>query len=113
MTTRPPLGSPSLWQAVIDRAEARCQCSGACGKTHAKSGGRCEHTQGGWLGKHGGTVRLLAAPTAPADMLLLAHESAALPAARLAAWCGPCFDHARTAARRKAPPAELDALFDI
>ncbi|WP_033820903.1 hypothetical protein [Kitasatospora sp. MBT63] len=115
MSARPPLACAALWQTVTTAAGGRCQCSGACGSTHAKSGGRCDRTHGGWAGRHGGMVHLVAAPTDPADMLLPPHKAAALPTERLAAWCPSCHDATRNAARRQArtEPPQTDALFAI
>jgi hypothetical protein len=112
----PPLAGADLWQAVLAAAAGRCQCRGACGKSHAKDGGRCPREHGGYQQHHGGgTVRLLAAPADPAHLLLPAHRTAALPKRDLAAWCPPCHDAARTAARKAqhnaTEPITPDALF--
>ncbi|MGX4737167.1 hypothetical protein [Kitasatospora griseola] len=113
----PPLADLGMWQAVIAAAAGRCQCRGACGKSHAKDGGRCGREHGGYQQHHGGgTVRLLAAPADPADLLLPPHRAAALPKRALAAWCPTCHDAALAAARRTArasAPAVPDALFDL
>ncbi|WP_404869148.1 hypothetical protein ACI1MP_19950 [Kitasatospora griseola] len=113
----PPLPGADMWQAVVHAAAGRCQCRGACGKSHAKSGDRCGREHGGYQQHHGGgTVRLLAAPADPANLLLPPHRAAALPKHALAAWCPTCHDAALTAARkaaRAAAPAEPDALFDL
>ncbi|MFD8483211.1 hypothetical protein [Kitasatospora sp. NPDC059673] len=113
----PPLVGADLWQAVMAAAAGRCQCRGACGKSHAKDGGRCVREHGGYQQRHGGgTVRLLAAPANPADMLLPPHRAAALPKQALAAWCPVCHDAALAAARRAArttAPAAPDVLFDL
>ncbi|WP_099907870.1 hypothetical protein [Streptomyces sp. TLI_171] len=114
-TAPPPLGDTGLWQAVMTAADDRCQCSGACGKSHAKDGDRCPREDGSHRTHGGGRVRLLAAPADPADLALPDHRAAALPPARLAAWCPTCHHAARTAARKSAaaaqPPAEPAALF--
>ncbi|WP_345696773.1 hypothetical protein [Kitasatospora terrestris] len=116
MTTRtPPLAGAGLWQAVMAAAAGRCQCRGACGKSHAKDGGRCNREHGAHRTHAGGRVQLIAAPADPADLLLPDHQVAALPKARLAAWCPTCHHAAHTAARRAAsaanPPIEPTALF--
>ncbi|MFI9783251.1 hypothetical protein ACIHEI_07025 [Kitasatospora sp. NPDC051984] len=113
----PPVVGADLWQAAIAAAAGRCQCRGACGKSHAKAGSRCGREHGGYQQHHGGgTVRLLVAPADPANLLMSPHRTAALPKQALAAWCPACHDAALTAARRTAraadPPAP-DALFDI
>ncbi|MFB7946308.1 hypothetical protein ACFC6L_15470 [Kitasatospora phosalacinea] len=113
----PPLAGAGLWQAVMAAAAGRCQCRGACGKSHAKDGGRCGREHGGYQQHHGGgTVRLLTAPADPANLLLPPHRIAALPKQALAAWCLACHDSALTKARKAqqaAAPAEPDALFDL
>ncbi|MDH6132868.1 hypothetical protein P3T37_002254 [Kitasatospora sp. MAA4] len=114
----PPLACPDLWQAVMAAAAGRCQCRGTCGKNHAKDGGRCPREHDHLAHRHGGgTVHLIAAPAEPADMLLPPHRAAALPKRQLAAWCSPCHDATRAAARKAqhtaVPAAEPDALFEI
>ncbi len=113
----PPLAGAGLWQAVVAAAAGRCQCRGACGKSHTKDGGRCIREHGGYQQHHGGgTVRLLAAPADPANLLLPPHWIAALPKRALAAWCMACHDGALAAARkarRSTASTEPDALFDL
>ncbi|MFD5564981.1 hypothetical protein [Kitasatospora griseola] len=113
----PPPADLGMWQAVIAAAAGRCQCRGACGRSHAKEGGRCGREHGGYQQHHGGgTVRLLAAPADPASLLLPPHRAATLPKRALAAWCPTCHHGARTAARKTAravAPAAPDALFDL
>ncbi|MEV7600473.1 hypothetical protein AB0O91_24170 [Kitasatospora sp. NPDC089797] len=119
MSRTPPLGdNQGLWQAVISAAAGRCQCRGTCGTNHERDGGRCKTAHGGHGRRHGtGPVRLLAAPAEPADLLLPAHKAAALPKARLAAWCPTCHDATRRTAAKAAqaayPAAEPDSLFDL
>ncbi|MFG2694835.1 hypothetical protein [Kitasatospora sp. NPDC048407] len=115
MNTRPPIVCAALWQDVTDRAGMRCQCTGTCGSKHTAGNGRCEREHGGWASKHSGILRLLVAPTDPADMLLPPHRASALPVEQLSAWCPTCHDRTRTAARRTARsrPAQADALFDL
>ncbi|MFD7729544.1 hypothetical protein ACFV6F_04035 [Kitasatospora phosalacinea] len=116
-TQVPSPTSTDLWQTVIAAAAGRCQCEGSCGKSHAKDGGRCGREHGGYQQHHGGgTVRLLAAPADPAELLLPAHRIATLPKRALAAWCPACHDGALAAARkaqRSTAPTEPDALFDL
>ncbi|KQV05611.1 hypothetical protein [Kitasatospora sp. Root107] len=109
-----------LWQAVMDAHGHRCWCTGQCGKKHkADDGGiRCQREDGGHGHRHGGgTVRLIAAPARPADLLLPPHRVAALPAGRLAAWCPGCHHGALAAARKQqrttAHATEPDALFNL
>jgi hypothetical protein len=109
----PPLVGADLWQAVVDLAENRCQCQGACGKRHLtpeRKPGRCELVNGAHV-KGLGQLRLLAVPR---DPTLPWHEAAALPPKRLIAFCRPCADGVRRAINRgvKAMPPQEDALFD-
>ncbi|MGH3342207.1 MAG: hypothetical protein ACRDPK_04835 [Carbonactinosporaceae bacterium] len=91
------------WEPVMTAAGYRCQCTGACGRTHPKGRGRCEteHTR-----RH-----LLIA--APADPTITPTQAAALPASALRAWCRACYDHATRAARQatKAEPPQVDDVF--
>lgn len=115
----PPLAGTGLWQTVMDACGHRCWCTGQCGKKHKSDDGtqRCPREDGGHGHRHGGgTVRLIAAPTRPADLLLPAHRAASLPAGALAAWCAGCHHGAQAAARkqqRTTAPAEPGALFDL
>jgi hypothetical protein len=116
MTTHQPVMALPLLDAVLAAADGCCQCTGACGNSHAKGGGRCEHTDGGFRDKHHGPLRLLAAPADPAALALPFHQAARLPADQLAAWCPPCHHHALLRAQRqhRAALANLqtgDALF--
>ncbi|WP_063774200.1 hypothetical protein [Streptacidiphilus rugosus] len=117
--TTPPLAPLPLWEQVIHRADGRCQCTGQCGSKHAAGHGRCEHENGGYLSKHHGPVRLIAAPADPAALTLPAHQAARLPLSALAAWCPPCHDHAHTRARHAHRQTLADqhtndaALFDL
>ncbi|MFJ5883249.1 hypothetical protein [Kitasatospora cineracea] len=116
MSALPPIVGADLWQAVTTAAGMRCQCSGTCGSKHTAGGGRCERIHGGWSGKHGGILRLLVAPTDPADLLLPAHRAAALAPGQLSAWCPACHHGAHAAARKAQQdtvPAAPDALFDL
>ncbi|MFE9426227.1 hypothetical protein ACFYNO_25085 [Kitasatospora sp. NPDC006697] len=119
MTTL-PLAGAKLWQAVTTRAGMRCQCSGVCGKDHAKDGGRCPHLHDGYHSRHGAgshRIRLMVAPAQPADLLLAPHKAAALPTRELAAWCPDChhaaLSAARKAARTSTPAVEPDPLFTL
>ncbi|MFD8706123.1 hypothetical protein ACFV1W_26560 [Kitasatospora sp. NPDC059648] len=118
MNRVPPLGdAQGLWKAVLAAASGRCQCRGTCGTNHDKDGGRCPAAHGAYQTKHGrGWVRLIAAPAAPADLLLPPHQAAALPKRQLAAWCEHCHQATRRAADKTAqatPSAEPDSLFDL
>ena len=81
-TARPPIAASDSWRQVIDAAGGRCECTGACRRSHAKSGGRCPHE----LPAH----RLYAAdPTVPAE------QAWRTPRTQLTAWCAACLDAAR------------------
>lgn len=105
-----PLGAPAAWAPVVQSAGGRCQCTGACGRTHSKTGLRCdrEHDQAG--------VRLL---VAPADLTLPPTQAARLPRADLRAWCPDCHKKARRrqadhdANRRRLDDTPADALFSL
>jgi hypothetical protein len=118
MTSVPPVVPLPLWDLLVHLSGGRCQCTGQCGNKHAAGGGRCEHENGGYVSKHAGPVRLLAAPKDPHALILPAYQQARLSACDLAAWCPPCHDGARARAQRghRKALAELqadttDALF--
>ncbi|WP_052442590.1 hypothetical protein [Streptacidiphilus neutrinimicus] len=111
MTTTPVVPLP-LWDLVIHLSDGRCQCTGACGNKHAAGQGRCEHENGGFISKHAGPIRLLAAPKDPADLARPPHQQAKLSACDLAAWCPPCHDNARTRAQRERRKALADLAAD-
>ncbi|MFG2334895.1 hypothetical protein ACGFMM_35560 [Streptomyces sp. NPDC048604] len=103
-----PLGTPAVWASVMEAAEHRCQCTGACGARHGATGLQCGRTT-----EH---YRLLAAP---ADLLLTTAAAATVPAEQLLAWCSSC--HRKATARQRADAreraqhesAESPALFDL
>ncbi|MFF4846297.1 hypothetical protein ACFY2G_40925 [Streptomyces collinus] len=94
---RPPLGASALWQSVMEVANYRCQCSGACGSRHTDSGMRCHRT----ATHH----RLI---VAPADLLLSPVAAAAVPAEQLLAWCPVC--HRAALGRQRAADRERERL---
>jgi len=116
---RPPLVAAAIWQAVMDRASrsrepvpgsvfdrepaAQCECTGQCGK---HTGARCPHTHGEYR-KHGGPVRLVAAP---ADLVIEGTAAMRLPVEQLLAWCPSCHTAAGKVARRQAAAAAVDVL---
>lgn len=112
MTTPGPVAPLPLWDLVIHRADHCCQCTGACGKTHTATGGRCDRTNGSYASKHHGPIRLLAAPADPHQLTLPAHQQARLKADELAAWCPACHDAARTRTAREARQATARRLAD-
>lgn len=89
----------ATWTAVVGAAGAHCQCPG----------GHPKHKPDEPCPRETLTGELVAAPVDPA----VAPESAwRVPAAELAAWCPPCLDAmraaARAAARRRPAPVEPD-----
>jgi hypothetical protein len=38
---RPPMVGAETWQTAMVAAGWQCECTGQCGKTHAKTAGRC------------------------------------------------------------------------
>lgn len=111
MATAPPLVDSETWLPVMEAADYRCHCTGACGSKHTVSHGRCDHTDGQHLGKYGPS-RLIAAP---ADLAGVLFPAAARREAALVAWCLPCYDGARRRAVReaKAEPDLTIPLFDL
>lgn len=107
-----PIVAAALFRAVMTAAAWRCQCTGACGQPHAKSDGRCPREHDGYAGKHGGPVRLMAAPAAPTITNL---QAAALPATELRAWCPGCLAAARRLATQQTstPTTDQCELFDL
>ncbi|MET9654609.1 hypothetical protein ABZZ44_30665 [Streptomyces sp. NPDC006460] len=104
-----PLAAADLFHTVMEAAQHRCQCAGACGQPHTKGEGRCTREHGRHAGKHG-PIRLMAA----ADPLTTELAAAALPASELRAWCPLCFTATRRAAQRAAaaPGDDQSGLFD-
>ena len=91
MSAGAPLAATETWRRVVAQAVGRCQCEGACGRRHAKSQGRC-------------TAGLAAVPAArlfvaASDPYVDPERAWRLPVEQLSAWCGPCLDGARRAAR--------------
>ncbi|MFC8795885.1 hypothetical protein [Streptomyces cinereoruber] len=107
--TATPLGTPRVWTAVMSTAGHRCQCTGACGSKHSRSGLRCD-----------ATTERRALLAAPADLLLTPVAAAAVPVEELLAWCPAC--HTKATARQRAEArerarhdddADSPALFDL
>lgn len=108
-----PIVGARLWRAVVGAAGGRCECTGTCGKAHAKGDDRCPAEHGKYLSKRHGPVRLVAAPSDPTTPMPSAAE---LPANALRAWCGNCLDTARRNAARAArsvPDPGQGELFDL
>ncbi|MDC7338936.1 hypothetical protein PQR15_23575 [Streptomyces lydicus] len=107
-----PIAGARLFRTVMKAAGWRCQCTGECGQPHAKSDGRCPREHDGYAGKHGGPIRLLAAP---ADLTIPDRQAVALPVGKLRAWCPSCLATARRIAKRQAaiPTTDQCGLFDL
>jgi hypothetical protein len=108
-----PLGVTPLWASVVRRAGARCQCRGACGNRHykIKRGApalptsdprtRCEATLSPAIeGADKGRLYV-----APRDPDVPERDAWRVPAAELAAWCGPCLSGAHSPAGVRARAA--------
>ncbi|GGU63565.1 hypothetical protein GCM10010211_30750 [Streptomyces albospinus] len=108
-----PISGAALFRSVMTAAGWRCQCTGACGQPHAQSEGRCPREHDGYAGKHGGPVRLMAAP---ADPTITHFQAAALPAQELRAWCPGCLAVAQRLAKQQTPDTpttDQSCLFDL
>jgi len=95
---RAPLVGADTWTRVLGEAGWRCECTGECGRPHAKSEGRC-------LVEHGRGHRLIAAPINPAVSVVRATS------APLMAWCSGCADLAKRIAAThpdSTDPTQLD-----
>lgn len=102
---RGALANP-VWVEVITRADWRCECAGECGRTHKSTGYRCGQRQD-WMEVDASRAVLLVAPR---DLTVPDHAAWRLPAAELAARCGPCLDAARRSAARKVAAARAVEL---
>lgn len=114
-----PIGGLKTWQAVMEAAGYRCQCSGGlCGSKHAIGGLVCgrlhdeDWTPGDPSGRR---VRLIAAPL---DLAQPLERAAGLRPDQLRAWCTKCYTAARS--QQRAAAAEMarhqsqpEALFDL
>ncbi|MFJ5595071.1 hypothetical protein ACIQCG_35705 [Streptomyces noursei] len=107
-----PIAGADLWRPVMEAAGWRCWCTGQCGTPHRKDEGHCPRTHDNYASKHGGWVRLIAAPADPTTRPLVA---ARLGPADLRAWCPACHTAATRAARktRASGPSQGDGLFDL
>lgn len=75
-----PLAAADTWRPVVEAASFQCQCTGGCGKTHAKDPDhRCPK-------KHKPDCLLVASAKQPTDRPHLDM------AAEQVAYCPPCFD---------------------
>jgi hypothetical protein len=100
-----PIAAEAVWRPVMEAASWQCQCTGGCGRSHVKDGGRCKREHKPWQ-------PLLAAPVNPTGK---PHRDVT---AELVARCSSCFDGhlkaAKAAARAAATAHENDIpLFDL
>jgi len=96
----------------MNRSGGRCECTGACGRTHSRTEFRCDrhHDRGG--------VRLL---VAPADLTLSPERATHTPLADLRVWCPDCHrltrrrqtEAARERARQESAADEAPTLFEL
>lgn len=96
-----PIAAVETWRPVMEAAGWQCQCTGGCGRSHAKeAGGRCKT-------RHADTTPLLAAAAKPTDN---PHADLGKP---LVAYCTPCRDGHRLVWRRaqKALSCPAEELF--
>lgn len=96
-----PLAGAATWLPVMQAAGFRCQCTGGCGRSHAKDKGRCRREHRTWC-------HLVAAPAEPTGD---PHRDAVAP---LVAYCPNCFDGHKTITRTAiATTVEASPLFDL
>ncbi|MGW3045838.1 hypothetical protein ACWC9T_38860 [Kitasatospora sp. NPDC001159] len=103
--TADPVAATPAWTDVMARAERTCECTGACGSRHGRSGLRCDTRHGQYLKGHKGPVRLSVGQPDLTD-----REAAVLPPAELRAWCPSCWRGADR--RRRAARAALNSRHD-
>ncbi len=96
-----PIGVTATWRTVARAFGWRCSCTGVCGRTHARTEGRCP--------AESPRERLYAAPS---DLAVPEQAAHRVPVGDLALWCGPCLDSARRRTSMPAPAAG-EALFDL
>ena len=101
-------GREEIRSAVIGAASGRCQCTGQCGRPHARLGeGRCEAEDSILAPLH----------AVPRDLAAPLDQAVRLPAAELVALCDRCHELAlRITGRRRqaARPAERGpALWEL
>ncbi|MET9515042.1 hypothetical protein [Streptomyces sp. NPDC002994] len=88
---RSPIAGAELFNAVMDAADWRCQCEGACGRTHIP-GGMCRES-------HGHGTRLVIAPKQPTGTTA---DAEVRDVEHLRAWCPRCVAGVSAAARAAA-----------
>lgn len=110
-----PITGGDLWDRVVmDAADQRCQCAGACGATHAKSAGRCPSVHGAYSKSGHHWIKL---HVAARDVSVPVSRAAELPAGALQAWCPACHRgtqaQARKAAEKAVKESPPDGLFSL
>jgi hypothetical protein len=98
---RPPMIGAATWQAAMLAAGWQCECTGECGKTHAKTQGRCGVA-------HGSAHPLAVVAADPAATLRAAVSGTDLVA--LCASCQTAIKRAATKAAEAAAAARTDQL---
>ncbi|TCN39825.1 hypothetical protein EV644_10389 [Kribbella orskensis] len=103
---RPPMVGAEMWQTAMAAAGWVCECTGQCGKTHAKTAGRCGVA-------HGSAHTLAVVAADPTVSLRAAVTGAELVA--LCAGCQSAIKRAATNAAEQAAAARADQLdlFDL
>lgn len=81
-----------LLMDVLDRAQARCECTGQCGATHDGPDGRCQIDDSGQRPRC-----VVVAPRNPGSSPI--HDLRR-PAQELMAWCTACLDAAEQQAEQ-------------
>lgn len=103
---RPPMVGAETWQRAMTEAGWQCECTGGCGKTHAKTAGRCGI-------EHGSAHPLAVVAADPTASLLAAVTGTDLVA--LCTVCQTAIKRAATKAAEQAAAARIDQLdlFDL
>ena len=96
-----PIAAEAAWRAVMQAAGYRCQCTGGCGRTHAKEPDRrCPH-------EHKPYRLLVAAPVNPTGD---PHKDVT---GEQVAYCPTCYDGRLSAAKRAARAAATTHQNDV
>lgn len=103
---RPPMIGAATWERAMVAAGWRCECTGECGKTHAKSEGRCPTG-------HGSSHPLAVVAADPTASLVVAVTTTDVVA--LCAGCQTAIKRIATKAAEAAAAARTDQLdlFDL
>lgn len=102
-TAAGPLAGADVWQAVLDRAGHRCECTSCPTHRRKSADGRCHN-------EHRPDTKLIAGPKDPGPDP--ARMPSTLDPGDMVAWCLPCWDHAVAVARKHARNAARLAALD-